>query len=226
MISHPGIKIAEIISGSHRYGLATEKSDLDVRGIFMESGHIAATRQFGSGYRDFIASSVEDCWMEEIEKFCFECLKCNPERLELIFTDPKSEFVKYSHPLWTEVYNMRHSFLERHRVIAAYSGFANAEHQKTCKQNNHKSAATMIRLLMNLEQLIETGNLDPDMSKHRDYLLSIKNGEVKMGKIIEKYLDMSMRLSEYKNKEWALPEKSDKHLIADFISSVRWHNWR
>lgn len=77
------------IAGSHCFGLATEKSDIDIKGIF-----IAPTRQI-LGLNSFNAqdktlfstSPIYDYEFHEISKFLKLMLKCNPTVLEIAFVN-------------------------------------------------------------------------------------------------------------------------------------------
>ena len=80
-------------SGSHAYGLATETSDEDFRGVFFAS----KTDFYAGNAREQIADATNDRVYYELGRFVELLTKANPTALELLATPPES--VLYRHPI-------------------------------------------------------------------------------------------------------------------------------
>lgn len=79
-------------SGSHAYGLATEQSDEDLRGVFL----LPYERLLGLDYLPQIADATNDRSYYELGRFLELLGKANPTALELLGTT--GEDVLYRHP--------------------------------------------------------------------------------------------------------------------------------
>ena len=72
--------IYEVVSGSHSYGLATENSDVDIKGIYLPS----KTAFYSSHFQDQINDQMYDHVYYELGKFFKLLLKSNPTILEML----------------------------------------------------------------------------------------------------------------------------------------------
>lgn len=79
--------IAEIIGGSHLYGLSTPESDVDKRGVFLntEPGKILGLERF-----EVIKQRSEDTLYFELVHYLRGLRKTNTQMIELLFAQPKS----------------------------------------------------------------------------------------------------------------------------------------
>lgn len=92
-----GCIIFECISGSRAYGLHTETSDTDIRGVF-----VLPKEQFYSlEYVDQVNNETNDITYYELRKFIDLLSKNNPNILELL--NVSDECVLYKHPLFDEI---------------------------------------------------------------------------------------------------------------------------
>jgi uncharacterized protein len=107
--------ILEAIIGSHAYGLATEESDVDRRGVF-----VAPTEAFWRLEKP--PTSVEGPSPEqlswEVEHFCKLGLKSNPTVLETLV----SPLVEIITPMGEELRALLPAFLSRYAVRAFTRG--------------------------------------------------------------------------------------------------------
>lgn len=83
----------EAISGSKAFGLATEKSDTDIRGVF----YLPKEQFFGLEYIPQVANETNDIVYYEIGRFTELLLKNNPNILEILATP--EDCVLYKHPV-------------------------------------------------------------------------------------------------------------------------------
>lgn len=89
--------IFECISGSRAYGLHTETSDTDIRGVF-----VLPQEQFYSlDYVDQVNNETNDIVYYELRKFIDLLSKNNPNILELL--NVSDDCVLYKHPLFDEI---------------------------------------------------------------------------------------------------------------------------
>ena len=83
----------ETISGSKAFGLATEKSDTDIRGVFC----LPKDQFYGLEYIPQVANETNDEVYYEIGRFVELLLKNNPNILEVLATP--EDCILYKHPL-------------------------------------------------------------------------------------------------------------------------------
>lgn len=89
--------IFECISGSRAYGLSTETSDEDIRGVFI----IPREQFYSFTYQDQIHDERQNIIYYELKKFLELLAKNNPSMLELL--DIPEECVLFRHPLYEKI---------------------------------------------------------------------------------------------------------------------------
>ena len=92
-IKGSGLLLFECISGSKAYGLNTEKSDADLKGVF----YLPVEKFFGLNYIPQISNETNDEVYYELGRFVELLAKNNPNILELLATP--NDCVLYRHPL-------------------------------------------------------------------------------------------------------------------------------
>ena len=96
-LEREGLILLKCRSGSHAYGLATEASDEDFRGVFY-----APKRAFyASDYPAQVSDATNDVVYYELGRFLELLGKANPTALELLAT--AGEHVLYRHPVMTSL---------------------------------------------------------------------------------------------------------------------------
>lgn len=109
--------------GSHAYGTNLPTSDLDLKGIAIPPrpyfyGFASKFEQADGGFPD------HDCAIYDIRKFFSLAADCNPNIIELLFTDPSDWLISsYYHEL---IYNIRESFLSK-KARHTFAGYAHAQ---------------------------------------------------------------------------------------------------
>lgn len=88
-----GLLLLECISGSRAYGLDTDESDTDIKGVF----YLPRSIYFGINYIPQISNETNDEVYYEIGRFVDLLLKNNPNLLELLATP--ADCVRFRHPL-------------------------------------------------------------------------------------------------------------------------------
>lgn len=108
--------------GSHAYGTNTPTSDLDLRGIAI------APKEYYLGFHNRFEQAESkgdpDLVIFDIKKFFHLAADCNPNALELIFTD-SSDHLHVS-PVMQKLLDNRHKFLSQ-RVKHTFQGYAHAQ---------------------------------------------------------------------------------------------------
>ncbi len=116
-------------SGSHAYGMATEHSDLDVRGIFI------APPEYTIGclkHVEQVEVPGEDTVIYELGKFVKLAAQSNPNIIELLFSDEAD--VLYTSPEFERLRANRHLFVSKAAKFR-FSGYAMAQ-MKRIKGHN------------------------------------------------------------------------------------------
>lgn len=107
--------------GSHAYGTNIEGSDLDIRGVCI------APKEYYHGFSKVFEqaeSKDPDLVIFEIRKFFRLAADCNPNALEIIFTDPSDHLV--TSPASELLFRKRELFLSR-KVRHTFQGYAHAQ---------------------------------------------------------------------------------------------------
>ncbi|MFD3938977.1 DNA polymerase beta superfamily protein [Streptomyces sp. NPDC058611] len=206
------------VMGSRAFGLATEASDTDLRGVYL-----APTPLFWrfdkppthvEGPRD-----EEFSW--ELERFCALALRANPNILECLH----SPLVEEVTPVGEELLSLRGAFLSR-RAHTSFSRYAASQRGKLLADvrvhgaPRWKHAMHLLRLLLSCRDLLRTGRLTIDAGPQRDRLLAVRRGELTwdetdawMARLVE---ETAAALA-----GTPLPEAPDQARVEDFLLRTR-----
>lgn len=114
-------KIFECLAGSRSYGTNTPTSDTDTRGIFIAPPEFI----LGCMYNvEQVLDDKQDTQIYELAKFTRLAKDCNPNIIELLFTDPEN--VLFCDPVYKHYINNRHLFLSK-KAKFTFSGYAIAQ---------------------------------------------------------------------------------------------------
>ena len=210
--------------GSRAFGLSHEDSDDDLRGIFLPPADLQWSmyrlpEQIESKTNSDGQDIDEVYW--ELEKFLNLALKANPNILEVLW----SPLVIETSPLGEKLTEMRSSFLSRH-LYKTYSGYVlsqfrrmrnSVESKGTFKR---KHAMHLIRLLHSGISALKTGEIQVDVSHHREELLKIRNGEVDFETIRERACELdAVFAAAFDNS--TLPDQPDFQRVDQFLIEAR-----
>ena len=171
--------IYRCVIGSRAYGLETEASDTDRRGIYLPP---AALHWSLAGVPEQLENEAEQANQEcywELQKFLTLALKANPNILECLY----SPLVEHAAPLAQELLAMRDCFLSQ-LVYQTYNGYVMSQFKKleqdvrTTGEPNWKHAMHLIRLLMSGISVLRDGFVNVHVGARRDLLLSLRRGEL------------------------------------------------
>lgn len=168
--------IYRCVVGSRAYGLDTDESDTDYRGIYLPPADLHWSL-YGVPEQIDREETQEQYW--ELQRFLVLALKANPNVLECLYT-PLVEKVT---PLGEELLQMRSSFLSR-MVFQTYNGYVASQFKKMQSdiknqgQVKWKHVMHLIRLLISGISVLRHGFVPVRMDEYRDQLLAIRRGEV------------------------------------------------
>jgi hypothetical protein len=168
--------IYAVVVGSRAFGLATDTSDTDVRGVY-----VAPTADFWSLAKPPMhVDGPEHEWFSwEVERFCELALKSNPNVLEVLW----SPLVRVMTALGEELVELRPAFLSQ-LAYQTFHGYTLSQFKKLeadLRQRGEpkwKHVMHLLRLLLSARTLLRTGDLQVDVGEHRDRLLTVRRGEL------------------------------------------------
>ncbi|NGY59039.1 nucleotidyltransferase [Lentzea sp. NEAU-D13] len=199
--------ILEAIIGSHAYGLATEESDVDRRGVF-----VAPTESFWLLEKP--STSVEGPSPEqlswEVEHFCKLGLKSNPTVLETLV----SPLIEINTPMGEELQALLPAFLSRY-AVRAYTRATEMQLSRAGRNLKPKQLMHVVRLRLLGLHLVRTGELSIAADRS---LLRIRDGSMPWDDAVA----WAHRLGdELASADGPLPEEPDRARVEDWLVSVR-----
>ncbi len=168
--------IYRCVVGSRAYGLDTEASDTDLRGIYLPPADLHWSL-YGVPQQLEKPDTEEVYW--EFQKFLTLALKANPNVLECLYTP----LVEHATPLAQELLAMRQAFLSK-MVYQTYSGYVLSQFKKLQSDLRNKGEVKwkhimhLLRLLLSGITVLKEGHVPVRVEQHRDQLLAIKRGEI------------------------------------------------
>ena len=206
------------VVGSRAFGLDTDASDTDTRGVY-----VAPTEAFWSLAKPPThVDGPEPEWFSwEIERFCELALKANPNLLEVLH----SPLVVRQTPLGEELVGLRQSFLSQ-LVYQTYSGYVLSQFKKLEADFRRdgspkwKHVMHLIRLLLAARSLLLEATLVVDVGPHRDRLLAVKRGEIPWDEVERWRLSLHEELDNAL-QQTVLPAIPDVATVDEWLRSVR-----
>ncbi|UQX00493.1 nucleotidyltransferase domain-containing protein [Streptomyces sp. RerS4] len=210
--------IYSCVMGSRAFGLATEASDTDRRGVF-----VAPTPLFWRFEKPptHVEGPRDEEFSWELERFCELALRANPNILECLH----SPLVEQLTPVGEELLSLREAFLSR-RAHVSFSRYAASQHGKLLADvrlygaPRWKHAMHLLRLLRSCRDLLRTGRLTIEAGPDRERLLAVKRGELTWDEVD----GWMTRLTEESDAALAatpLPEEPDRARVEDFLGRIR-----
>ncbi|PKV84931.1 DNA polymerase beta superfamily protein [Streptomyces sp. TLI_146] len=206
------------VMGSRAFGLATDASDTDRRGVY-----VAPTALFWRFEKPptHIEGPAEEQFGWELERFCELALRANPNILECLH----SPLVERVDDTGRELLALRDAFLSR-RAHATFTGYALSQRKKLeADVRRHgaprwKHAMHLVRLMTSCRDLVRTGALTIEVGSARERLLAVKRGEVPWPEV-ESWMTRLAEESAEALTGSPLPEEPDHARVADFLFRVR-----
>lgn len=167
--------ILATVVGSRAFGLSTETSDTDTRGVY-----VAPTDTFWHLVKPpaHVDGPEPERFSWEVERFCELALKANPNVLEVLHSPLRVTVT----PLGEELLALSPAFLSQ-LVYQTFSGYVLGQFKKLEADLRRDGAPKwkhvmhLLRLLLSARDLLRTGELTVDVGEHRERLLRIRHGE-------------------------------------------------
>lgn len=210
--------IYRCITGSRAYGLDTEASDTDLRGIYQAPADMHWSL-FGAP-EQFEDNATQSCYWE-LQKFIVMALRANPNILECLY----SPLVEKATPVAEALLQQRQSFLSQ-MIFQTFNGYALSQFKKIEQDlRNHgqvkwKHAMHLLRLLITGAAALREQRVPVRVEQHRDELLAVKQGECTWEQVD------AWRLKLHRNFEQALtettlPERPDYEVANGLLIAAR-----
>lgn len=235
----PSSMCYETVTGSVAYGVANEKSDLDVKGFCVPPREVVFPHlrgeipMFGSQkqrFGQFQAHGLEwrgedlDLTIHSIVRFFDLCMDNNPNHIETLFT-PEDCIIKTG-PVAQMVRDNRRMFLNK-KSYHAFKGFAWSQISKLKKRDRsedrlRKYGYHAVRLLDEAEGILSDRMLSID--DNVDKLTAVREGEWSLDEV-ESYFDDKMKQLETLYDEsdalpWGPPEEDLRELLLNCLEEV------
>ncbi|WP_327734768.1 nucleotidyltransferase domain-containing protein [Streptomyces nojiriensis] len=206
------------VMGSRAFGLATEASDTDLRGVYL-----APTPLFWRFEKPptHVEGPRDEEFSWELERFCELALRANPNILECLH----SPLVEEVTPVGEELLSLRGAFLSR-RAHTSFGRYAASQRGKLLADvrvhgaPRWKHAMHLLRLLLSCRDLLRTGRLAIDAGPHRDRLLAVRRGELTWEEV-DAWMARLQEETESALASTVLPAEPDHARVQDFLVRTR-----
>lgn len=210
--------ILSVVTGSRAYGLATDASDVDRRGVYAAPAPLFWRFTKPPTHLD---GPLPEQFSWELERFCGLALGANPTVLECLW----SPIVEHVTPIGEELLAVRTAFLSRH-VHRTFLRSAEAQFRKlegdlrNGGQPRWKHVMHMLRLLVSGLHLVRHGEPRVDVGDLRDRLLAVRRGEVGWDEIETWRASLTTGLDEARARS-PLPPEPDRAAVEELLISIR-----
>ncbi|MFG3305471.1 DNA polymerase beta superfamily protein [Streptomyces wuyuanensis] len=210
--------IYSCVMGSRAFGLATDGSDTDLRGVFL-----APTALYWRFDKPptHVEGPAREQFSWELERFCELALRANPNILECLH----SPLVERVDDTGRELLALRDAFLSRqaHVTFVRYASGQRRKLDADVRQYGvprWKHAMHLLRLLASCRDLLRTGRLVTDVGDDRERLLAVKRGEVPWPEV-ESWMTRLAGEADAAADGTPLPAEPDRARVEDFLVRVR-----
>jgi predicted nucleotidyltransferase len=210
--------IYRVVVGSRAYGLSSEESDTDRRGIYLPPAELHWSL-FGVPEQLENRETDEVYW--ELHKFVSLALKANPTVLECLYA-PSAESV---HPVAADLLAMRGRFLSK-LIYQTYNGYVMSQFKRleqdlrTTGTLKWKHAMHLVRLLLAGIGGLREGVIPVHVGDARNRLLAVKRGELAWPEVDEWRLALHREFDRALDTT-ALPDRPDYTAANAFLVRAR-----
>lgn len=213
--------VLEGIVGSKAYGLDTEHSDTDVKGIYVVPTDQALSLTWTSAHTTKVHTDPDWAY-HEVQQFLNLAKDCNPTIIELLFLEDYTQLTEVGKLL----VNNRSLFLSQ-MARKRYGGYAKSQAKQLATNKGRygngrgnrfeKHTRHCFRLLYQGQELLETGNVTVRVTPEvREELFAI--GKLTPSEVITLF---EKRFKEFDTYESILPEKPDYEAINELLLAIR-----
>lgn len=211
--------ILKTVTGSRIFGLDTETSDTDVRGVFVcpVEEYLDLRWQLDpvQGVRP---NNEEHFW--EVGRLVWLALKADPNTLECLW----SPEVLYMSPEGEQLLAARSGFLSKHAFVT-YGGYVLSQLRRLRAdlrqgEPNWKHAMHLARLLLAGTALLREGQMTVDVGPMRERLLAVKHGKMAWEEYEAWRLALQAEFDSALDKS-PLPERPDVESVLSLVRALR-----
>lgn len=215
-------QILKVIVGSQAHGTATEDSDTDYRGVYIEPTSQLVARGYKSKGVSWVEGETEDQTSYELANFINLALQGHPNILEM-FVAP----IKECNEDGKELRDLFVAIWDAEKVYSAFRNYSNNRRKNIFNaENRHvavKSGYCAIRVLINLIALLKNNSFQ--LHIYKDYmedLKAIKEGKWTTGEIIDymSKLEIEANLALQENRHIG-----DTKKVEEFYLKMRKKYW-
>jgi uncharacterized protein len=210
--------IYRCVIGSRAYGLETEASDTDLRGVYLAPANLHWSL-YGAP-EQFEDDATQSCYWE-LRKFLVMALKANPNILECLY----SPLVDKISPLGEQLLSIRDRFLSQ-MIFQTFNGYALSQFKKIEQDRRNqgqvrwKHAMHLLRLLMTGAAALREGCVPVHVGSARESLLAVKQGALSWDEIAawrqQLHRDFELALTQTQ-----LPERPDYEAANQLLLAAR-----
>ncbi|WP_327322695.1 nucleotidyltransferase domain-containing protein [Streptomyces sp. NBC_01210] len=210
--------IYSCVMGSRAFGLATDGSDTDRRGIFLAPAPLYWRFDKPPTH---IEGPADEQFSWELERFLELALRANPNVLECLH----SPLVEHIDDTGRELLALRGAFLSRaaHQTFVRYADGQRKKLEADVARHGAprwKHAMHLLRLLGSCRDLLRTGELVIDVGADRERLLEVKRGEVPWPRV-EAWMTRLAGEADAAAPGSPLPPEPDRDRVEDFLFRTR-----
>jgi predicted nucleotidyltransferase len=222
--------VLEGITGSIAYGLDTENSDVDIKGVYVLPTNKVLSLNFNPDKTT--KDHVDPDWVyHECGKFMKLVTSGNPTVTELLFLDDYTTLTEVGKKL----VDNRSAFLSTKAVMNAYRGYALSQakrlnnrteqgldgYDSSLKNRFAKHTRHCFRLLLQCKQLLQTGTLKVKVTKEeREWLFNM--GEQTPETVVDTFITEDSKMDKITS---VLPDQPDWEAINKLLLDIRMTNF-
>ena len=211
------------IGGSHAYGTNIEGSDVDIRGVVLNSKEDL----LGLGDFEHYVDETTDTTVFSFNKAIKLICSGNPHMLEQLGNS--DDLVISYHPMTQLLFENKNLFLSK-KVIYSFGGFAGKLLEKADSLNKdpiyqnstkmHKTVMNALRLYYMLFDILEKGEIVTYRNKEKDLLMLIRNGDYDYKELRKWVIPALETRLQVDKKETELPAQVDMKRVNELVMAI------
>lgn len=218
--------ILEGVTGSTAYGLNTENSDVDIKGVYLLP--VKRVLEMGFNQNHTTIDHTDPDWVyHEVGKFMNLVSGGNPTLTELLFLEEYTVLT----PVGRMLVDNRDAFLSTKAISNAYRGYAFSQAKKLnnrteqglesydsgLKNRFAKHSRHLYRLLLQAEELLTTGTLTVKLTqKQREACFAL--GEKTASEVVDYFVSRDKEIEALSS---VLPDQPDYEKLNDILYQIR-----
>ena len=220
------------IGGSHAYGTNQEGSDIDIRGVALNS----KDDLLGLGDFEHYIDQPTDTTVFSFNKAVKLMCQGNPNMLEQLGN--KDDLVISYNPVTKLLMDNKNLFLSK-RVIHSFGGFANQLMDKAemryktekagflnkdatarTEKRRNKGMMNVVRLYYMVFDILEKGKIITYRENELDILRAIRNGDYDYKKLRDEVIPVFEKRLAVDKKETSLPDNVNMKLVNELVMTI------